>query len=176
MRIGIDIGNVIIGSDTDDPDQFFGDRYLQAPEVHAAFQSIAELVRVSGRHNVLIISKCGPFIQKRSLEWLSHHDFFNRTGFHRENVHFTLHRHEKAPLCDRLNIDAFIDDRFTVLEHMLPLVADNRMRQLYLFAPDEDEHTLYRKHAESSALAQRAIHRVPDWDGVQNHLLKIIEG
>lgn len=31
MRIGIDIGNVIIGADTDDPDVFFGENYLAAP-------------------------------------------------------------------------------------------------------------------------------------------------
>ena len=76
-----------------------------------------------------MISKCGQRVEEKTLHWLSHHDFFLRTGVTPENLHFTRTRDGKAPICERLGITHFIDDRLGALaklplEHRYLLNAD----------------------------------------------------
>ena len=68
--------------------------------------------------NIHIVSKCGPKVQQKSLDWLKHHNFFGQTGLKIENVHFCRKRPDKAPICKRHGITTFIDDRLDVLCHL----------------------------------------------------------
>lgn len=138
-KIGIDIGRVIISGDTDSPDQFFGPNYLNCPQVKEAFPSITQLVTTFGAEQVFLVSKCGEHTQKRTLEWLNHHDFYKQTGVLPYHVHFCRERHEKAVICKKLGIQIFIDDRFSVLKHL------NQAQKLYLFQPSEEEFKSYQE-------------------------------
>lgn len=116
MRIGIDIGNVIIqggGTDT----QFFTDNYLATPEVPGAFFSVRNL---SFGHELHIISKCGKVVEEKSLIWLAR----NKFGFvlPTQNIHFVRKRPLKAPMAEALELQVFIDDMEDVIESMQGVV------------------------------------------------------
>lgn len=116
MKIGIDIGNVIIGGGGEDT--FFTEDFLRTPEVRGAHLSIHRLLKLD--HEIHIISKCGPKIEQKSLEWLEAWNFFWFLATHR--CHFVRKRHLKAPMAQALELDIFIDDREDVLEHMEGIV------------------------------------------------------
>ncbi|OJJ16072.1 hypothetical protein BKI52_35475 [marine bacterium AO1-C] len=131
--IGIDIGRVIISGDTDIPNQFFSEDYLSVSPVTQAFMAIQQIVETYTPQNVHLVSKCGEQTQQRTLQWLTHHQFFEKTGVIPTQVWFCRERHEKRSICEAQNIRTFIDDRFTVLQHLLEL------DQLFLFRPSEEE-------------------------------------
>ncbi|MEU4198269.1 hypothetical protein AB0E69_40680 [Kribbella sp. NPDC026611] len=116
-RLGIDIGRVIIdGSSRPGDTSFFcGDTttMLRTPAVPGAFEAITRLVPLF--ESAWLVSKCGPRIQQRSLEWLHHHRFFEQTGIPPGNVRFCLRRPEKAVHCAELGITHFIDDKPDVI-------------------------------------------------------------
>ena len=96
---------------------------LRTPPVHGALEAIADLTaRFEGR--VWLVSKCGPRVQARTRTWLAHHRFFERTGIARDNLHFCRDRRDKAPICARLGIGLFVDDRVDVLLAMEGVVAE----------------------------------------------------
>ena len=136
-KIGIDIGRVIIAGDTDQPNTFFSRDFLQAPAVQASIPAIARIALRHGPKNVFLVSKCGEATAERTLLWLHHQNFFVLTGIAPDQVFFCRERHEKQSICERLGIEVFIDDRFTVLQHLLHL------KQLYLFDPTEVELEKY---------------------------------
>lgn len=121
MILGIDVGRVLISpGDSTKPDTSFLHGPLEAaldtPPYDAMFDVVPGLVEgFEGR--AWIVSKCGPRIQQRTLQWFAHHRFFERTGIPRNNVRFCLQRPEKALHCRELGITHFIDDRADVLEH-----------------------------------------------------------
>lgn len=117
MRIGVDIGNVIIGGGGDDT-QFFGDDYLNTPEVEGAWESLTAL---SSNHELHIVSKCGLAVEKKSLEWLDLEGF--RYCFPDHRVYFVRKRHLKAPMAQALELDIFIDDRKDIIDSMIDIVA-----------------------------------------------------
>lgn len=113
MRIGIDIGNVIIaggGTDT----QFFTDDYMKTPEMRGAFESINYLKQEG--HVLHIVSKCGPVVEKKSMEWLNEHGFF--WIFPPQNIHFVRKRDLKVFMALALELDIFIDDMEDVILSM----------------------------------------------------------
>ncbi|MGW7683619.1 hypothetical protein ACWGID_22975 [Kribbella sp. NPDC054772] len=116
-RLGIDIGRVIIDGSSGPGDTAFfsGDTaaMLRTPAVPGAFEAIARLVPLFDE--AWLVSKCGPRIQQRSLEWLRHHRFFERTGVPAGNVRFCLRRPEKAVHCAELGITHFVDDKADVI-------------------------------------------------------------
>jgi hypothetical protein len=116
VRIGIDIGNVIIGGGGDDT-QFFTDDYLKTPELPGAWQALSDLRK---DHELHVISKCGPVVEEKSLKWLDVNGFFWSLKMHR--IHFVRKRHLKAPMAQALELDIFIDDRQDVLDHMEGIV------------------------------------------------------
>ncbi|TCM47731.1 hypothetical protein [Kribbella sp. VKM Ac-2568] len=131
-RLGIDIGRVIIDSPPGEDTAFFhGDRatVLRTPFVPGAFEAIPRLVELFDGQ-AWLVSKCGPRIQQRSLDWLHHHRFFELTGLPADNVRFCLRRPDKAIHCAELGITHFIDDKADVHE-ALHGVVPNR----YLFGP-----------------------------------------
>lgn len=117
MRIGIDIGNVIIGGGGEDT--FFTEEFLDTPEMEGAWQSIRRLWE--GGHELHIISKCGKTTERRSLVWL---DVFGISGLiplHR--THFVRKRNLKAPMAQALELEVFIDDREDIIETLQGVVA-----------------------------------------------------
>lgn len=134
MRIGIDIGNVIIGGGGEDT--FFTDEYLDTPEVEGAYQSIEDIVY--GKEKTIIpdpdgglgsykienvihfISKCGRTVERKSMEWLYQNKYYYLIENH--DIHFVRKRHLKAPMAQALELQVFIDDREDVLEHMVGIV------------------------------------------------------
>jgi hypothetical protein len=127
MKIGIDIGNVIIGGDGEDT--FFSDNFLETPEVRDAFKSIREIIEAG--NEVFLISKCGAIVQSKTLQWLKFYEFSGRTGF-TDTPYFVYHRMDKAPVARALDLLVFIDDRMDVLDSM------GRVRYPLLFTSWEE--------------------------------------
>ena len=125
-RLGIDIGRVIIdgSSGTGDTSFFSGDTtaMLRTPAVPGAFEAITRLVRLFDGQ-AWLVSKCGPRVQQRSLEWLRHHRFFELTGIAEGNVRFCLQRPQKAIHCADLGITHFVDDKPDVIAAIEGVVA-----------------------------------------------------
>ena len=94
-----------------------------------AFEAVRRLVAERFGERVFLISKCHKPAQHKTLHWLEHHRFYDRTGVHREHVYFCLERSEKADICKELGITHFVDDRMDVLKN-LPVTMG-----LYWFRP-----------------------------------------
>ncbi|XVV17080.1 hypothetical protein ACQP2X_22690 [Actinoplanes sp. CA-131856] len=123
----MDIGRVIINGDTE---FFSGDTatMLATPAVPGAFETLRSLVPLFD--DVWLVSKCGERVQRRTRQWLDHHDFDARTGIPRDHVRFCLKRPEKAIHCAELGVTHFIDDKLDV-HQALRGVVEHR----YLFGP-----------------------------------------
>jgi len=147
-RLGVDFGRVIQGAaplpDGGADTVFLSGGIAEAlstPPSADAFDVLARLVeRFEGR--VWVISKCGPRVQERTLQWLDHQEFYERTGVRRDSVRFCRRRAEKAIHCAELGITHMIDDRLEVHVALRGLVPN-----LYLFgvqaegAPEWVRHT-----------------------------------
>lgn len=131
--LGIDFGRVIQGAPGPDGEvdtDFLGsslEEAVESPPAAGAFTVIPHLVTHFERR-VWIISKCGESTQRKTLAWLEHHDFYDRTGLPRDHVRCCRHRADKAAHCRELGITHMIDDRLDVLQFLRGLVP-----QLYLF-------------------------------------------
>src|SRR5581483_12204205 len=145
MKLGIDVGRVLIspGNESKPDTSFIGgslEDALNTPPYEGMFDVLPALVsRFDG--NVWIVSKCGPRIQARTLQWFDRHRFFERTGIDSRNVRFCLKRPDKALHCREVAITHFIDDRSDVLEAMLGVVSN-----LYLFGPQRAQAALGMRH------------------------------
>ena len=128
-RLGVDIGRVIIAGDGPDTSFIGGsdEEALRAPEMPGAFEALAALHAHFGG-KVWLVSKCGPRIQARTRQWFQHRRFFETTGIAPENLFFCRTRPEKAPICEKLGITAFVDDRWDILTSMVGIVP-----HLFLF-------------------------------------------
>jgi hypothetical protein len=140
MRLGIDIGRVLIAPDGGGSadTSFIGGKLaaaLATPPYAGMFDAVPELVRLFGGA-VWLVSKCGPSVQEKSRRWLDHHDFHRRTGIPRDHVRFCLQRPQKADHCRELGLTHFIDDRADVLRHLAGLVPHR-----YLFGPQREAAT-----------------------------------
>lgn len=132
--LGIDIGNVI----TEGGNEMFSPQFLNARQMPGAFESIKKLVtEIFGPEKVFLVSKCGPKMQQKTVEWLRHHNFYELTGVKEDHVRFCLERHDKAVICQKLRITIFIDDRLEVLGYLTKV--DPPKTALYLFKPSERE-------------------------------------
>lgn len=163
MKIGIDIGRVIIAGDTDEHSLFFSKNYLQAPAVTGAFEAIARLAQAFGPENLYLVSKCGERTAARTVEWLQHQGFHETTGISPEHVFFCRKRHEKRGICLEHGITVFIDDRYTVLEHLTDFEA------LFLFQAEGKELQLYKAARHE---IKAVITTVPDWNTILRLLLR----
>lgn len=133
--LGVDVGGVLIdrvgeGSDT----SFFGDRPLETPAVPFAVESLAALAAGSFVARVHLISKAGPKVGARTRAWLEHTGFEAATGIPADYVHFVRTREDKAPVCRRLGVTHFVDDRLSVLVHLTSVA------HRYLFTGGLGEH------------------------------------
>ena len=88
-RLGIDVGGVISGVDTDGGERRDGGGCGVAPLLDEnCIAPIAKLVRKFGAENTFILSKCGTEMQRKTVLMLDGGDFFARTGLPRGNVYF----------------------------------------------------------------------------------------
>jgi hypothetical protein len=118
--LGIDIGGVIISREPkrgSEDTSFFGDNYLKTPPVFGAFEAIAALWRIFDRR-VYLVSKADGRSRAKSTEWLTHHNFFARTGVYVANVRYVYERADKVGVCRTLGINFFVDDREEILEYL----------------------------------------------------------
>lgn len=152
--LGIDIGNVI----TAGGNEVFTPDFLTGPAMPGAFEAIKKLVEKFGRAHVWLVSKCGQQTETRTVQWLEHHGFFESTDVCRGHVIFCRKRHEKAPICERIGITHFIDDRLEVLSHMT--FIDPPMK-LYLFKPRPSEVEKFFRFLPH-------VIRVESWEAVLN--------
>ncbi len=137
-KLGVDIGGVIIDRVNDKTDtSFFSDNFLQTKPVPGVFEALRALSEVKYTDQIFLVSKCGERIQKRTLAWLDHHDFYKITGIQPNQVHFCLERPEKAGICERLGITHFVDDRLEILSSM------QSMKTRYLFQSRAEEIKKY---------------------------------
>lgn len=131
IRIGIDVGGVIIdakandGTDTD----LRGERFMEAAPVQGAIEGMHWLVNKFGRPNVVIISKCGENMQQRTLQWFAGNHIYSTTGFDPANMHFCRQRQQKAGIATRLGLTDFVDDRLDVLRYM----QESSVKRRFLF-------------------------------------------
>jgi hypothetical protein len=148
MKLGIDIGRVIIAPDAADrgDTSFIGgtiENALATPPCDGVFDVLPEIVQYfHGR--VWLVSKARKSVQEKTRRWLIHQRFFERTGIATCNLRFCLERADKAEHCRELGITHFIDDRQDVLQHMSGIVAHR-----YLFGPQRDAVPPELVHVES---------------------------
>ena len=118
--LGVDVGGVLVdraradGSDT----SFFSDRFLETPAVADALETLARLRRERFGQRICIVSKCGPRTEAKTRLWLNEHKFLDALGLDAQALHFCRERRDKAPICKRLGVTHFIDDRMDVLTHL----------------------------------------------------------
>jgi hypothetical protein len=155
--LGVDFGRVIQGAalpwGEEDTVFLHGglDEALGSPATDGAFDVLTRLVqRFDGR--VWVISKCGERIQRRTLAWLDHHDFYDRTGIRRGNVRFCRRRADKATHCAELAITHMIDDRLDVHRALRGLVP-----HLYLFGRQLGPVPAWVRHTATWAEVEMAI-------------------
>lgn len=117
--LGIDVGGVIIkpAENTGDT-SFFSDGYLKTPMIEGAFETIRHLNLEVFHGDVCIVSKCGERVEAKTRHWLGHHGFHDYTGIPPARLFFCRKRKDKAPICERVGVDIFIDDRLDVLRHL----------------------------------------------------------
>ncbi|GAA4938877.1 hypothetical protein GCM10023224_20230 [Streptomonospora halophila] len=117
--LGVDIGGVVIHRTADDHDtSFFGETPMLTPAVPGVFDALAGLARDAFRDRVYLVSKAKPATADRTRRWLDLHGFTERTGITGDRLHFVPERADKAPVCERLGITHFVDDRIDVLRHL----------------------------------------------------------
>ncbi len=141
-RFGIDVGGVLMGhassftGSSGGEDTIFSKNYLASPAAPGALDGVRTLVQVFGAENVFIVSKAGERTQQRTLHWLEHHAWYQRTGLLPENVHFCRTRKQKQPIAQSLRLTHFIDDRQEVLRYVR---QSDSMRTLVWMQPAGSE-------------------------------------
>jgi len=122
QAIGFDFGGVIIEPVPETKSESY--ESLRVNATPYAFEAVRELVEYFGPKNSFIVSKCGTTMEQRVGEWLRDNDFYKRTSLPSQNVFFCRERKDKAPICEKLQITHFIDDRNDVLQHMVGIVPN----------------------------------------------------
>jgi hypothetical protein len=137
--LGLDIGGVIIDVWQHGNDKtFFSDRYLDTPEIKQAFSSILKL----RKHfkDIKYVSHCSDENRARFIGWLHAHDFYAATQSRFEDITYCLHRSDKAAICQKLNIDVFVDDRLEILSSL------SSVGRRLLFQPRTEDVEEYKQY------------------------------
>lgn len=139
--LGVDIGGVVMDRINDNTDtSFFGDNYLNTTAVPGTIEALKRLVTERFGTEVHFVSKCGPNIERKTREWLKHHDVFGRTGIPQDNLRFCRRRREKAPIAEELGLTHFIDDRLEILGRLKTVPTR------ILFQPYQPEVEQFKQH------------------------------
>ncbi len=143
--LGVDVGGVIIDRQNDRADtSFFGPNYLQTPATEGVFETLKRAGQLG--FTVHVVSKCGQNTQRKTLEWLAHHNFYERTGVDPGRVHFCRTRPQKAPICTAQGITHFVDDRLDVLEYL------HDVENLFLYQPNAEDLSRWRDSRQRARL------------------------
>lgn len=157
--LGVDIGGVVMDRVNDNADtSFFSDRYLETTATPGVIEALARLVAERFQTRVHFVSKCGPNIERKTREWLAHHNVYRRTGIPEDNLHFCRRRREKAPIAEALGLTHFVDDRLEILGSLK--TVPNR----FLFDPVEEEVAKHRRYLGM-------VIRVQSWAEIEALLL-----
>jgi hypothetical protein len=141
-RLGIDLGNVLTERRGEGFKPFADDAYRFVRPSDGAFQAVKSLVDILDENNVFIVSRCSIQAQDRARDWLDVWEFHDITGVPRDNVRFCLERPQKKLIAKELQLTHFIDDRWSVLIHLLDL---HHIEKLYLFQPFPDEQSSFSR-------------------------------
>jgi hypothetical protein len=117
LRIGIDVGGVIAEKTYDRAEDTGSESLLKAP-IKDSLEIISLMIKRFGASNIFIVSFCGKRREVETLIWFDLIKLYD-TGLLRENVHFVRSRAAKAPLCEDLNINCFIDDTWEVINNIV---------------------------------------------------------
>ena len=101
------------------------------------------------------VSKCGERVQRRTRQWLDHHDFAALTGIPREHIRFCPKRPDKALHCADLGITHFVVDKLDVHRALRGVVAHR-----YLFGPQRTPPPTWVRHTLTWAAVETEIMRV----------------
>lgn len=168
--LGVDIGGVLMGGhrarrlqrQEGEDTSFFGPNYLLTPALPGALEAMARLCAATsagaaGAFDAIhFVSKCGDEVQHKTRTWFAHHGLLAQWGLPESHLHFCERRHEKAPICERLGVTHFIDDRLSVLQHL------TTVRYRYCFDPPAGE-----LEAHADLLDAPGITRVGDWSELE---------
>ena len=91
-KVGLDFGKTIALIEEDKP-------------FDNAFEIIKMIVNKYTSDNVFIVSKARQETSQFILSWLDHHNFYNLTGFSKENIYFVKDYADKRTIVDRLKIN-----------------------------------------------------------------------
>jgi len=160
-RLGIDVGGVIIDRKRNDKGDtsLMGPKYKEAYAVEGALDAIRDLNAGRFKDLVYIVSKCGQNVQRKTREWMAYNRFHEITGVPLERVFFCFTRAEKAPICERLGLTHFVDDRLEVLSYL------KSVPNQYLFGGDPKEVERWTAH-------KAAVTAVDTW----SQLSEILKG
>jgi hypothetical protein len=140
--LGVDFGGVIMDHAKQSPKNLFsGSNYLKAVPVEGVFGALARLNTGPFAANVHMVSRCGELMERKILHWLDYQGFTRLTGIPMRNLHFCRERYEKAPICGKLGVTHFIDDRLEVLGYLADVVPNR-----YLFDPDTAEAVEFQRN------------------------------
>lgn len=116
LKVGFDVGNVILQNDTDTP----GVDFLERPQsyIEGAIETIGRIVGEVTVENAYLLSKSGAAMQQRTLDFFEETDFYGQTGIRPEHAIFCRRRDEKAPIAAELGLSHFVDDRLDILRQM----------------------------------------------------------
>lgn len=169
VRIGIDIGRVIINGKQDDLQRELGERgrkqnYLHIPPVSESFRYIKRLVQRYGAENVWLISTCGERREERSRAWLEERGFYRETGVRRDQVIYCSTFPAKASIAQRLRLTHFVDDRPDVLIPMAKIVSvrilfNPEPEQVKRWGIPESAHQVRHWSEVSGIIAATALQR-----------------
>lgn len=159
--LGVDIGQVIIEQRPKDQNLIFrGPNYLNSPEMPDAFRVLRRLRDERFGENILLVTRCWRVVQEKRIEWLDHHNFYERIGIPRVRPLYCWTPQYKAVVCRNLFISHFIDDDPRELIHLGGLIPN-----LILFRPDQRYVDEYARFVEQDTI------RVESWQEIEKLLL-----
>lgn len=156
-RLGLDIGYVILaGTPTDlllGTDGKKRNNFLAVRAVHGAMRGTRQLVERWFQADVWLVSRCSEKTAAKVRAWLEYHQFFRKTGIHREYLRFCLQDEEKTKIAQALRLTHFVDDRLVVLTTMY-----GKIPHLFLFRPTLEEQARYKALPEGQRTTITVVH------------------
>ena len=157
--LGVDIGGVIIGTVNYQTDTSFRSiNYLETAATPQVFESLYLLNQHKFGDNMFVVSYSGQATQDKSLAWLAHHRFYERTGIALERVRFCRKRSDKAIIAREVGITHFIDDKLEVLSYL------SAVPHRYLYRPIPREIRRYEQHLP-------AVRMFNDWPLLAQYII-----
>ena len=106
-KIGIDVGGVIIEKNNDAKDTSFD--MNDVVFVEGALETIARLAQT---YDLYIVSYCGKTREQKTRKALN----IANIAISEDKWYFTRSREAKGPVCEKLQLDYFIDDTWQVVD------------------------------------------------------------